>query len=168
MLILRPGVGYALSSWASLWVGYAWAPAFVDASSTRVDVQGIWEQATFTYKKAGRLTLQARTRFEQFWSDTGSGMFPRLRQFGRFNYRRSEDVPVGLAVWDEVFFGLKSTDWAEAGFFENRIFAGLAIFANKSIFRIEPGYMFVNVTQGSAKILSQTLVINFFIDFKPK
>lgn len=168
VVILRPGVGYALSSWASIWVGYAWGPGFLDASSSRVDVQGVWEQATFTYRKGGRFTLQARTRFEQFWSDAGSGMFPRIRQFGRFNYRPSEDVPVGLALWDEVFFGLKSTDWADAGFFENRLFGGLAIFANKSVFRVEPGYMFLNVTQGSAKILSHVLVINFFIDFQPK
>jgi hypothetical protein len=168
VLILRPGLGYAFTPWASVWAGYAWNPLFIDATGSRVDVQGVWEQVTFTYHRASKLTLQSRTRFEQFWSDAGAGMFPRIRQFVRANYRPSEDVPVGVALWDEAFFGLKSVEWADAGFFENRIFAGLAIFGGKGRFRVEPGYMFVNVSQGSVKRLNHVLGLFFFVSFKPK
>jgi len=167
LMILRPGLGYAFASWASVWVGYAWTPVFLDETSERVATQGVCEQLTLTYRQAPRLVLQARTRFEQFWSDAGPGMFPRLRQFMRANYRPSEGVPVGLALWDEVFFGLKSTAWASAGFFENRIFAGLAIFAVEDRFRVETGYMFVNAIRGQGKILKHVLAINLFVTFKP-
>ncbi len=139
VLILRPGLGYAFAPWASVWLGYAWAPAFLDATGTRVDTQGLWEQLTLTYSGKPRVTLQSRTRFEQFWSDAGAGMFPRIRQLARAHVRPSERIPVGLAIWDEVFFGLKSTDWADAGFFENRVFAGLAILAGHGFLRVEPG-----------------------------
>jgi len=166
--VLRPAAGYALSSWASLLVGYTWEPQFVDASSTWIKTQGVWEQATFISKASERVILESRTRFMQLWSDAGSGMSPILRQLGRVLCRPSEDVPVGLAVWDEVFFGLRSTDWADAGLFENRFFAGLAIFANKSVFRVEPGYMLLTQTQGSEKVIGQVLMINFFVNFRPK
>lgn len=168
VLILRPGLGYAFAPWGSVWAGYAWTPAFLDETGTRVDTQGVWEQLTFTYRGAPRLTLQSRTRFEQFWSDLGEGMYPRLRQFVRANVRPSDRVPVGVALWDEVFFGLKSTDWARGGFFENRVFAGMAIFARNGFFRVEPGYMFVNVTQGPLKAFNHILAINLFVTFRPK
>jgi len=168
LLILRPGLGYAFAPWVSIWAGYAWTPFFLDETSTRVDTQGVWEQLTFNYRGAPRLALQSRTRFEQFWSDAGSGMFPRFRQFVRANVRPSESVPVGLALWDEVFVGLKAPSWGQTGFLENRIFAGMAIFGAKKRFRVEPGYMFVNVTRGSAKLLSHVLAINLFVTFKPK
>ncbi len=168
VLILRPGVGYAFNSWASAWVGYAWNPVFLDASHERIDVQGLWEQLTLNYGKNPKMVLQSRTRFEQFWADTGDQMYPRLRQFGRFNYRPSSSVPVGLAIWDEVFFGLKQVDWGKGGFFENRIFAGLAIFASSEVFRVEPGYMFVNRNLGSNQhSLGHTLALNFLVNFKP-
>lgn len=168
VLILRPGVGYAFNSWASVWVGYAWNPVFKDASHERVDVQGPWEQLTLNYGKNPKMVLQSRTRFEQFWSDAGDKMYPRLREFGRFNYRPSSSVPVGVAIFDEVFFGLKDVDWAHKGFFENRIFAGLAIFDSSGVFRVEPGYMFVNIKRGENKLLGHVLSLNFFLNFKPK
>lgn len=113
------------------------------------------------------LALQSRTRFEQFWSDAGSGMSPRLREFVRANYHPSSSVPVGIAFRDEVFFRMKTTDWGQAGFFENRVFAGLALFANK-VLRVEPGYMFVNATKGSEKLLSHVLAVNLFVALKRK
>ena len=75
---------------------------------------------------------------------------------------------MGLALWDEAFFGLKSVQWADAGFFENRIFAGLAIFGAKGRFRVEPGYLFINQSLGPRKRLSHILAINLFVTFKPK
>jgi hypothetical protein len=166
LLILRPGLGYAFTSWGSIWVGYDWVPSFVDATGERVDTHGIWEQLTFDYAPR-RLTFQSRTRFEQDWSDAGSGMRPRLRQFVRTNVKPSESVPLGIALWDEVFFSLKSTEWARGGFLENRLFAGLAIFANR-FFRVEPGYMFVNVKKSDTVLLSHIFAINFFVNYKPK
>jgi hypothetical protein len=166
VLILRPGLGYAFTPWFSVWAGYAWNPVWSDATGERNDVRGPWEQFTFDHH-VRRLTFQSRTRFEQFWSDVGDGMYPRLRQFVRTNVRPKESVPVGVALWDEAFFGLKSTSWADAGFFENRAFAGLAIFTGKT-FRVEPGYMLVNVKRGSTMLLGHTLAINMLFSFKPK
>lgn len=62
---------------------------------------------------------------------------------------------------------MKTTDWGQAGFFENRVFAGLALFANK-VLRVEPGYMFVNATKGSEKLLSHVLAVNLFVALKRK
>ena len=167
LLILRPGVGYAFTPWGSIWVGYDWVPSWVDATGERVDTQGIWEQLTFDYAPR-RLTFQSRTRFEQDWSDAGSGMRARLRQFVRTNVKPSESVPLGIALWDEVFFGLNSPEWTHSGFLENRVFAGLAIFANRFC-RVEPGYMFVNVKRpDNSVLLSQIFAVNFFVYYRPE
>jgi hypothetical protein len=167
LLILRPGLGYAFTPWGSIWVGYDWVPTFDDATGERVDTQGVWEQLTFDYAPR-RLTFQSRTRFEQDWSDAGSGMRARLREFVRTNVKPSESVPLGIALWDEVFFGLNSPEWTRTGFLENRLFAGLAIFANR-FFRVEPGYMFVNVTRpDNSVLLSHIFAINLFVNYKPE
>jgi hypothetical protein len=63
---------------------------------------------------------------------------------------------------------LNSPEWTRSGFLENRLFAGLAIFANR-FFRVEPGYMFVNVKRpDNSVLLSQIFAVNFFVYYRPE
>ncbi len=164
--ILRPGVGYAFASWASLWVGYAWIPRWGDVTGTRRDEQRVWEQVIFDYRGKPSLWLQSRTRFEQRFFDIGNNTAHRFRQLVRLNYRPKKTVPVGTAFWDEVFVGMQGADWAKQGFDQNRGFLGLAIFGPDR-FRVEVGYLNVFVARQD-DVMAHVLSINLFYSFKPE
>jgi hypothetical protein len=57
------------------------------------------EQLTFDYHSKRGLWFQSRTRFEQRFSNVGSGTAHRFREMVRLNYRPKESVPVGIAFW---------------------------------------------------------------------
>jgi len=167
VLILRPGVGYAFAPWVSLWAGYAWVPVWSDATGQRVDEQRVWEQLIFDYRSKHGLWFQSRSRFEQRFSNAGSGTAHRFRQLVRLNYRPKKSVPVGIAFLDEVFVGIQSASWAKQGFDQNRAFLGLAIYAFEKLFRTEIGYLNVYLSRQPNQ-LEHILSINFFVSFKGK
>ena len=37
-LIVRPGLGYVIRPWVTVWLGYAWIPEFIDETGERIDV----------------------------------------------------------------------------------------------------------------------------------
>ena len=86
---------------------------FNDARDDRTDEHRIWEQATLTYRSNPDLgfLLQSRTRVEQRFSEAGSDIGHRVRQFVRFNWQPLQEFPLGLAMWDELFVGINRTDW---------------------------------------------------------
>jgi hypothetical protein len=165
--ILRPGVGYAFAPWVSLWVGYAWVPEWFDATGQRIDEQRVWEQLIFDYRSKLGLWFQSRSRFEQRFSNAGSGTAHRFRQLVRLNYRPKESVPVGIAFLDEVFVGIQGASWAKQGFDQNRVFLGLAIYAFEKRFRVEVGYLNDYLSRQPNRLV-HILSINFFLSFKGK
>lgn len=168
VVIVRPGLGVDVNAWLTFWAGYAWVPVFDDAARERTDEHRIWEQMTLTYRTAPELgfTMQSRTRVEQRFSEAGSDIGHRLRQFVRFNWQPLPELPLGLALWDELFVGMNRTDWgAPSGIDQNRIFVGpflrMAPWA-----RLEAGYLFVYVDR-DPDLYTRALAVNLFTSFRP-
>jgi hypothetical protein len=165
--LFRPGIGYAFAPWVSLWVGYAWIPEWFDATGQRTDEHRVWEQLIFDYHGKQGVWFQSRTRFEQRFSNVGSGTAHRVREMVRLNYRPKESVPVGIAFLDELFVGMEGASWAKEGFDQNRAFLGLAIYAFGKLFRTEVGYLNVYLSRKSNQ-MTHVLALTFFVSFKSK
>ena len=168
VLLLRPGIGVEVFPWLSLWAGYGWIPVFDDASGGVRHEHRIWQQVTLTHRSPEvGITLQSRTRFEQRFSEAGSDVGLRIRQFVRANWRPSRDVPIGIAFWDELFLGLTETDWGTpTGIDQNRVFLG-PFLQMESWARLEAGYLFVYLDRGTTDTYAHVLAVNLFISGRP-
>lgn len=163
--IVRPGIGFAFAPWGSVWLGYAWVPVWADESGERADEQRVWEQLLLTYRGDDGVLFQSRTRVEQRFLKGAEGTAHRFRQFVRLNYRPRKRLPVGLAIWDEVFVGIQGATWAAQGFDQNRVFGGLAVYAIESLFRVEVGYLNVFLSR-QPDLMDHVLSMNFFVSFR--
>lgn len=163
-LIVRPGLGYVIRPWVTLWLGYAWIPEFIDATGERIDEHRIWEQLTLDYRGKGIL-FQSRTRVEQRFRE--GDVAHRFRQVARFNYQPRETLPVGFVAWDELFLGMTGANWAQKGFDQNRLFVGPAVFAFDGIFRAEVGYQF-NYLNRTPNRIAHVLALNLFVNVRGK
>lgn len=164
-LILRPGIGYVLAPWASVWVGYAWVPVFLDASGERIDEQRAWQQVILQHTWGeGAWKLQSRTRFEQRFNQLSDDMGLRLREFVRLDYRPSAESWFGAVVWDELFWGLNAPGFAPEGYDQNRLFLGAAFHANPAL-RVEAGYLFVHLNREPNDQIQHVMALNFFAIF---
>jgi hypothetical protein len=164
-VILRPGIGYQIRPWMSVWLGYAWVSVFDDATGTRAHENRIWEQLTLDYRNIPGFLFQSRTRFEQRFAYGDIGH--RYRQVARFNYQPKSSFPLGVVLWDEVFIGMGgSVRWTD-GFDQNRLFVGPAVFAFDGMFRAEVGYQFVYLSREVNRSV-HLLVINLFVSLRGK
>ena len=163
-VIVRPGLGYVIRPWVTIWLGYAWIGEFTDETGARTDEHRIWEQLTLDYRAPG-LLFQSRTRFEQRFRE--SAVAHRFRQVARFNYQPRESLPLGFVVWDELFLGMTGATWAKKGFDQNRLFVGPAVFAFEGIFRVEVGYQF-NYLSRTPNRIAHILALNLFVSVRGK
>ena len=167
-VLVRPGVGVVVVDWLSLWAGYAWIPTFDDAAGGEASHEHrIWEQAQAQHRFDFGLALQARARLEQRFVEGAGDVGVRARQFVRVNWQPSAEVPLGVAIWDELFVGLNDTGWGQAsGFDQNRLFVGLFLLAPPWA-RLEAGYLFVYRDRGGADLYTHALAINLFVSARP-
>ncbi|MFT3707476.1 MAG: DUF2490 domain-containing protein [Archangium sp.] len=135
-VLLRPGVGVRFRPDMTVWVGYAWTPT-IRAGNIAIDEHRLWEQWIWDLTFDNGMKAQLRSRLEQRLQRGEIGV--RFRQFARV---QSPRYGRGMLVaWDEVFFAFNDTKWGqEAGFDQNRLFAGLGFFIDDSV-RLETGYM---------------------------
>ena len=161
MEIVRPGVGYIFTPWLSVWGGYAWVPTFKDNPQSYSAENRIWEQVILSHTVGGQLALQSRSRFEQRFSTEGSGVGNRFREFVRAGWLPLGS-PVGLVLWDEIFFGFNDTDWgAVAGYDQNRLFLGGMIPIDDWA-RVEAGYLMVHLNRDPQQLVS-AIAFNLYI-----
>ncbi|MEO0323003.1 MAG: DUF2490 domain-containing protein [Myxococcota bacterium] len=159
--IVRPGVGYDVASWLTLWLGYAWVPVFRDAGNDLRE-QRLWQQATLHHRVAG-WSLQSRTRFEQRFSDGGDDVGFRVREFVRVNWQPSETSAVGLAFWDEIFLGIGETDWGTVGGYDqNRVFLG-PFLPIPRVGRFEFGYLLAHLRRPGGNVMQHVLAATLFV-----
>ena len=166
--LVRPGVGAEIFSWLSVWGGYAWIPNANDETGETTHEHRIWQQVVLSHGfDEPRVSIQSRTRFEQRFSDRGSDVGLRLRQFVRLNWSPVPDVPVGLALWDEIFVGLTETDWgAPTGVDQNRFFVG-PFLALAGWARLEAGYLFAYLDRGASDLYAHVIAVNLFVSPRP-
>ena len=162
--ILRPGLGYDLSSRSTVWLGYGWINTH-PANVANIDEHRIWQQYTWGIPlEVGKFS--SRTRLEQRFVERGDDVGWRLRQFVRWTRPLQSDPGLGLRLWDEVFFNLNDTDWgADTGFAQNRLFAGFGwSFRGTQSYTLEFGYLNQYIPRDSADdamghVLSCTLLL---------
>lgn len=152
VVLVRPGLGYRLNALASLWAGYGWIPTIPDEGETTYEHR-IWQQG-LVQGAWGPVNFQVRPRLEQRFRDGHTQIGHRFRLMGRWNVRFSQDLPLALALWDEVFVGLNRTSWgARDGYDQNRLFVGIAW--AQGVWRFEPGYLNVTVKRADGSLLIQ-------------
>ena len=168
VFIGRPAVGVQVTDWLSLWAGYAWVPVFSDDNGDTLHEHRAWQQVILQHRIAeAGLALQSRTRFEQRFVAGASDPGLRLRHFARLGWQPSADVPLGLAVWDELFLGLGETSWGQpGGIDQNRIFVGPFLRMNRWV-RFEAGYLFVYLDRGDRDLRAHVRAVNLFLTPRP-
>lgn len=161
-LLIRPGIGYALTDRSILWIGYAHVTNYPVVGET-IQENRIWQQHTWS----GPTPLGAfasRTRFEQRWQENGDDTGGRFRQMFRFSWPFSFHPAASFVVVDEVFVHLNTTDWgARQGFDQNRGFAGLGYRWHPSILT-EIGYLNQYINTTNTDLMNHILSINVFLD----
>jgi hypothetical protein len=162
--IVRPGVGYAISDKSTLWVGYGWIRTSPPSGSD-FDENRIWQQWT-TSASLATATLSWRSRLEQRFVEGGDDVGWRFRQFVKLSQPIAFDSRLRLVGYDEIFFGLNTTDWgAQGGLDQNRLFAGLGWQVEQGT-NIEVGYLnqFVR-RQGTEDLMNHILSLNLLLRF---
>ncbi len=141
----RAAVGYALTDRATIWAGYTYLPTQQISASGVVAPykaqQDIWPG--FRYVLPTSLgTVTFRTIIESnFIPYNNNEVRVRPRQMVRFMHPLDLEPRLSLISWDEAFVRVNSTPTGgQAGFDQNRFFAGLGWSFNKN-FRAEGGYL---------------------------
>jgi len=162
-LLIRPGVGYALSDHSTVWIGYGHITNYPVVGDT-IQENRIWQQ----YMWSGPTPLGAftsRTRFEQRWQENGDDTGGRFRQFFKFNWPFSFHPAASFVTWDEMFVHLNTTDWgAKQGFDQNRGFVGIGYRFNPIVLT-EVGYMNQYINKASIDSINHVLSLSLFLDF---
>lgn len=123
-LLVRPGLGYAINEHASAWLGYAYFPTDPDTYKA-INEQRVWEQFLWT-QKFGPGRFNWYNRLEQRFHPRGSEVGWRFRQMYGWSFPLRFAPGFSLNLSDEVFINLNTTEWVQAGFNQNRAFAGIA------------------------------------------
>ena len=162
--LVRPGLGYALTESTILWAGYAWIRT-EPAGGGVIDEHRIWQQLTWSARWE-HLSFLSRSRLEQRFVSSSTDTGWRLRQFVKASYPLGSILDLRLVGYEEIFVNLNTPDFgAEAGFDQNRFFAGLAAplgSASKTVFEI--GYLnqFVRAGSGNDR-MNHILSLNILI-----
>ena len=162
-LLIRPGIGYALTDHSTVWIGYAHVINF-PAAGDNIHEDRIWQQ----YMWSGATPVgvfTSRTRFEQRWQSNGGETGGRFRHMFRLSWPLPFYQPVSLVGWDEVFIHLNDTNWgARQGFDQNRGFAGVGYRVLPPVL-VEIGYMNQYINKATVDNMNHVLSLNLFLDF---
>jgi hypothetical protein len=161
--IVRPGVGWQITPWFSVWAGYAWVPTKPDGLELVHEHRG-WEQLIFQHRH-DRLAFSARVRQEQRVRPGEAQVNHRTRLMARFGVTLGG--PVSLQVFDELFVSYNPTDWFDvAGYDQNRFFVGPSFDAFKGA-RVEVGYFNNHLARGGSAVMNHAVAINLFFHVQP-
>jgi len=163
--LLRPAVGYRLSSNMSIWAGYGYIET-ERVNADDIQEHRIWQQALWNAGEVFGAAVTSRTRLEQRLIESADDTGWRLRQFVKFSRPFENNVDLNAVTYVEGFFALNDTDWgAEAGFDQLRLFAGIGREIARGV-RFEGGYLnqYIRSPRGSDRA-NHILSINFFLDF---
>lgn len=162
-LLIRPGIGYAVTDHSSVWIGYTHVINF-PAAGDNIHEDRFWQQYMWKGQSPiGEFT--SRSRFEQRWQTNGNETGGRFRQMFKLSWPLPFYQPVSLVGWDEVFVNLNDTNWgARQGFDQNRGFAGFGYRVLPPVL-VEIGYMNQYINRATIDSLNHILSLNLFLDF---
>jgi hypothetical protein len=140
-LLIRPALGYNISSQLSAYVGYAWTPTFMNASyqDDFRNENRIWQQLLYKHDLWG-LQWQHRLRQEQRIIQDASATSNRTRYQLRGSYGLASDGSYGLTGYNEIFVTENGTQKGPFGGFDrDRFFFGPYVKSGPG--RYEIGYL---------------------------
>ena len=165
-MLVRPGIGYALTDRSTVFVGYAHVTNYPPVGGL-VQENRIWQQ----YQWSGPTPLGAfttRSRLEERWQDNGSDTGLRFRELLKFNWPFSFHPAASFVLADEFFVNLVEANWgvptAKQGFDQNRGFAGIG-YRFTPIILTEIGYMNQYINTTTKDRMNHILSINLYLDF---
>lgn len=156
-LLIRPALGYQLDAKTSVWLGYAWTPAF---SPTYNNEHRIFQQLLIT-DKARRLEISNRTRLEERFINGAGDTAVRLRHFLRLAHPLEASGRWFAATYDEIFFNLNSTPRGpSSGLDQNRLYFGLGRTLAPGL-KGELGYIFNTVSppRGASDTVNHVILV---------
>jgi hypothetical protein len=140
-LLIRPALGYNLTSDVALFAGYAWTPTFMN-NGYYEDFRNenrLWQQMLIKDKRWG-LDWQHRIRQEQRFIEDAAGPSNRTRYLVRGSYPLSSSGDTGITGYNELFVTLNSQHAGpKGGFDRDRIFFGP--YVKEGPARYEVGYL---------------------------
>ncbi|PAX09198.1 DUF2490 domain-containing protein [Sphingomonas lenta] len=140
-LLIRPAIGYRLSSDVTAFLGYAYVRT-EPLNGRATDEHRIFQQLSFPILKgAGGFTVTARTRLEQRTVVGADEMGWRFRQQVRAQAPIRRGGQLQAIAWTEPFYNFDTTDWGQRrGFDQVRTFIGLGVPITQGL-TAEPGYL---------------------------
>ncbi len=162
--MMRAAIGYSLTDRLTVWAGYTWLPT-QNSGKSFVSQQDVWPGLRYVLPTSLG-TLSLRTLIESnFLQD--SNVRVRPRQMVRFMHPLAAEPRLSLIAWDEFFIRLNDTPYGgQAGFDQNRAFAGLGWSFNKNV-RTELGYMnqYVDNLTHTSDTMRHLIMGSVFINF---
>ena len=139
-LIFRPGLGYQLTPFTSIWLGYAWihtAPPFTTESFVE---NRMWQQLLWS-NEYSQVRITARSRLEERFISRNIHTGWRYRQLVRAAFTIPRHDKHTFILSDELFFHLNDFNHNNNdGFDQNRFFMGLGYQTSKQS-TVEAGYL---------------------------
>ena len=136
---LRPSLSYALTSRSTVGGGYGFG-AQPSATDDNVFIEHrLFQQYTWSGPVRGG-TLAVRSRIEQRFYESNSGVQHRFRQQIRYGHAIRKGSAISVLTYDELFVNVNETTRYPGGVEQNRIFGGLGYAINPRT-RIEGGYL---------------------------
>lgn len=164
-LLLRPGLGYALTTNTSLWLGYAWVYTSRPFTKRPFEENRIWQQLLWI-KQGQHLNLMSRTRMEQRFLENQSRVAYRARQLVKIAIPFERAPKFSVISSDELFWHKNNFVGRNSrGFDQNRFFIGIG-YKVTSVATFEMGYMNQYIRRvGVPNFLTNILSINCFLNF---
>lgn len=164
-ILLRPGLGFALTGNLSIWLGYAWIYTGKPNASNPFEENRIWQQLIWV-KTNRYLTFTSRARTEQRFLENSPKTAYRFRELIKISVPLKQYTRFSFVTSDELFLHKNNFVGTNSrGFDQNRFFVGLGYKINPTI-TTEIGYMNQYIRRfGVPDFLANIASINFFMNF---
>ncbi|KTD65979.1 DUF2490 domain-containing protein [Legionella shakespearei] len=138
--ILRPGIGYELTPFTSVWLGYARIYTAAPFTNDPFDENRIWQQLLWS-KRFTHWHATVRGRLEQRFMPNSIHTEWRYRHLFKGAFAIPHHDKYTFVLSDELFFHLNDFNHQNnQGFDQNRFFTGFGYKTNKNT-TVEIGYL---------------------------
>ena len=163
--VLRPGVGYDISSNMSVWAGYGYFHSR-SASGATITENRFWQQLSWNVARMGGGELSMRARLEERSLSSGDDLGLVLRYMAKYVKPIGESKGIDLIFSLEPFFKLNDTDWGgDTGLGQVRTVIGVGWKLTPKA-GIETGYMNQYILRDNAgNLMNHIAVVNFKVKF---
>lgn len=163
-LLLRPGVGYEIAPFTTIWLGYARIYTAAPFTTNPFDENRIWQQILWS-KGFTHWQATVRGRLEQRFMPNTIHTEWRYRQLFKGAFAIPHHDKYTFVLSNEVFFHLNDFNHQNnQGFDQNRFFTGFGYKTNKNT-NVEIGYLNQFIKRiGSENFSGNNLLISLLVN----